>query len=562
MNSRVSPAEWRWLALVSLLIMAVSSLPVIVGFAAQTPEMIFNGTVIDRQDFAVHLASMQQGLQGEWEYRLVFTTEASSAKPVKMAYIALGHIAGWLHLDLVLTYHIARWILGFGVLAMIYRLMSIAFEPIVLRRISFLLAATASGLGWLMLAIDWLPDSQIWPADFWLVDIYIFFSLATFPHFAAVALLILTMAVSYLNFIETGKVGCWMLAAIAGVLIIPIQPFSVAIGDLIAGGAVIASWRKQGKIRSIDLLALAGLVAAQAPLLWLNASAFTTDPVWQGFTAQNITLSPPPVYYLLGIGILGPLAAWGGYIAWRRRNLVGITALCWTIGALLFCYAPLRFQRRFSANLTIPLGLLAAMALGLGFLPWLSKHQQWKRRGSLIMLLVVVAASPSSLYLSAGNALYASGQPASIFDPASLVRVVDWLGENAGPDDALLATARSGLLVPPRIGLRTYVGHPIETLDYEQKNERVMAFFQVEGMTMVDRIGFLAECGCNWVLFGPYEGVGGEIFDPNSLSILQLEYQEQDVRLYRIIRNAGELWRQLRLSTQYVEPLRIKEKEL
>ena len=541
MNSRVSPAEWRWLALVSLLIMAISSLPVIAGFTAQTPEMIFNGTVMDRQDFAVHLASMQQGLQGEWEYRLLFTTEPSNAKPVKLAYITLGHIARWLHLDLVLTYHIGRWILGLGVLAMIYRLMSMAFEPIVLRRVGFLLATTASGLGWLMLAIDWLPDPQIWPVDFWLVDIYVFFSLATFPHFAAVALLILAMAISYLNFIETGKVGCWMLAAIAGVLIIPVQPFSVAIGDLIAGGAVIASWRKRGTIRLIDLLALAGLVTAQAPLLWLNARAFTSEPVWQGFAAQNITLSPPLVYYLLGIGILGPLAAWGGYIAWQRRNLVGVTALCWTIGALLLCYAPLRFQRRFSADLTIPLGLLAAMALGLGFLPWLSKHQQWKRWGSLIMLLVVVAASPSSLYLSAGNALYASGQPAPIFDPAPLVRVVDWLGENAGPDDALLASARSGLLVPPRIGLRTFVGHTIETLDYDQKNERVNTFFQVEGMTMVDRIEFLAECGCNWVLFGPYERAEGEVFDPSSLSILQLEYQEQDVQLYRIIHNVGEV---------------------
>ena len=562
MNSRVSPAEWRWLVLVSFLIMAISSMPVIAGFAAQTPEMIFNGVVMDRQDFAVHLASMQQGLQGEWEYRLLFTTEPSNAKPVKLAYITLGHIARWLHLDLVLTYHIGRWVFGFGVLAMIYKLMAMTFEPLMLRRIGFLLAATASGLGWLMLAIDWLPDPQIWPVDFWLVDMYIFFSLATFPHFAAVALLILTMAISYLNFIETGKAGYWMLAAIAGVLIIPIQPFSVAIGDLIAGGVVIASWRKQGKVRLIELMALIGLIVAQAPLLWLNARAFTSDPVWQGFAAQNITLSPPFVYYLLGIGILGPLAAWGGYIAWRRRNLAGVMALCWTVGALILCYAPLRLQRRFSVNLTVPLGLLASMALGMGLLPWLSKHQQWKRWGSLLMLLVVVVASPSSLYLSAGNALYASGQPAPIFDPASLVRVVDWLGENAGPDDALLASARSGLLVPPRIGLRTFIGHPIETLDYEQKNERVKAFFQVEGMTMVERIEFLTECDCNWVLFGPYEGSEGKVFDPSSLSILQLEHQEQDVRLYRIIHNVGEVWRQLHLSMQYAEPLRVKEKEL
>jgi len=537
-------------------------MPVIAGFAAQTPEMIFNGVVMDRQDFAVHLASMQQGLQGEWEYRLLFTTEPSNAKPVKLAYITLGHIARWLHLDLVLTYHIGRWVFGFGVLAMIYKLMAMTFEPLMLRRIGFLLAATASGLGWLMLAIDWLPDPQIWPVDFWLVDMYIFFSLATFPHFAVVALLILTMAISYLNFIETGKVGYWMLAAIAGVLIIPIQPFSVAIGDLIAGGVVIASWRKQGKVRLIELMALIGLIVAQAPLLWLNARAFTSDPVWQGFAAQNITLSPPFVYYLLGIGILGPLAAWGGYIAWRRRNLAGVMALCWTVGALILCYAPLRLQRRFSVNLTVPIGLLASMALGMGLLPWLSKHQQWKRWGSLLMLLVVVVASPSSLYLSAGNALYAGGQPAPIFDPASLVRVVDWLGENAGPDDALLASARSGLLVPPRIGLRTFIGHPIETLDYEQKNERVKAFFQVEGMTMVERIEFLTECDCNWVLFGPYEGSEGKVFDPSSLSILQLEHQEQDVRLYRIIHNVGEVWRQLHLSMQYAEPLRVKEKEL
>ncbi len=150
------------------------------------------------------------------------------------------------------------------------------------------------------------------------------------------------------------------------------------------------------------------------------------------------------------------------------------------------------------------------------------------------MLLAVALLIPSSLYISTGGALYASLRPPNLFDPASLVDAVDWLGEHAGTGDAVMASERSGLLIPPRTGLQTYIGHPIETLDYAEKALMAEAFYAEGGMTIEERRQLLASCGCDWVMLGPYESQ-----DENTVALdlpmeLTLAYQGVSVSIYQV----------------------------
>jgi hypothetical protein len=215
-----------------------------------------------------------------------------------------------------------------------------------------------------------------------------------------------------------------------------------------------------------------------------NAFALNSDPLWRSFINQNVTLSPPPVYYLWGYALLWPLALLGiaaVYKSWRRNSAasspalpVFTAALSWIAAALLLAYTPFNLQRRFMHAFSLPLALLAVAGLRDMLTPWLSSRAPaWlSRRSSIVVVTVAALASISSLVVCLGNVLNISTKPAALFDPGDLVRSVDWISSHAGPDDLVFSTEMSGQLVAARAGLPVYLGHPIETLDYLKKPSR------------------------------------------------------------------------------------------
>ncbi len=76
MSTNVSKREWTWVGVAAALLLAFTTLPYLVGYKSQTPEMAFSGAVFNRGDYAVHMATMQSGARGEWLYRMRFTSES------------------------------------------------------------------------------------------------------------------------------------------------------------------------------------------------------------------------------------------------------------------------------------------------------------------------------------------------------------------------------------------------------------------------------------------------------------------------------------------------------
>jgi hypothetical protein len=56
---------------------------------------------------------------------------------------------------------------------------------------------------------------------------------------------------------------------------------------------------------------------------------------------------------------------------------------------------------------------------------------------------------------------------------------MQWLLTHA-QDEVVLATPRTGMLLPGRAGVRVFVGHPFETIDAEAKQAQAEAFFRGE----------------------------------------------------------------------------------
>ena len=242
------------------------------------------------------------------------------------------------------------------------------------------------------------------------------------------------------------------------------------------------------------------------------------------------TLSPPPVYYLWGFGLLWLFALIGTISAFRRNKTALLASTAWVVTGLALAYAPFYIQRRFLHAVTIPLALLGTQGL-IALSDFASRKSPFlARRVHGLALFIVFLLSISSVYLGLGRSLYLRGHPDEFFYPASLNNALTWLQANAAPNDFVLSAAPSGLLIAQKTDLRVYLGHEMETLKYPSKSQLVEAFYQ--GRAEPD---WLSTIPVRWVLFGPYEqrlATENQLGFPN----LEIVYQFEGITIYKVTR--------------------------
>ncbi len=530
--TRISSRDFAKFTAIAVLLLAWSSLPVWAGYLAQDNQALFGGTYLDPQDYAVHLTMMRAGMQGDWGYNLRFTTEAHPTVYIRMFYIALGEFNRLLQVPPEALYQTARWVFGYTALLAVFILVRRCFfeRETGWQWPAFVIVVLGSGLGWLQRATGWVP-SRITPIDYWLIDAYFLFSLSLFPHFAFTLTLMTLAFVVYADYLERGgwlRVGVVILTAL---LVQLVNPVAFIVVDVAMVAASVAYWARSDKASRSRLLALPAIAVAQAPLFLYSWLVLTRFPVWAQFTAQNQTPSPSPVYYLLGFGLLWPLAVVGAVHAIRRSDRILISALAWVIGAFILAYVPFPIQRRFLLGITIPLGLLAARGLADTVRYLSAVRVQFSKRATLTVMLACLLLSVTTVTLSPVEALYMSTRPEGLFYATSLVAAFNWISADTGANDAVLSSSRTGLLIGQFTGRRVFLGHDMETLDYAEKVIEVEAFYR--GDEPNPRV---LAAPVTWVFYGPYERQIAPDFNPGAN--LEPVFRSSAVTIYRNLSSA------------------------
>jgi hypothetical protein len=517
-----------WIFLAATLILVWGSIPTWAGRRAETPSLLFRGIYFDEQDYAVHIATMQAGIQGAWAYKLRFTTEPHRPAYLRIFYVVLGHVSGWLRLDPERTYHLARWLLGYAALFSLYSLFRRIFPDRFWARLAFLFAALGAGLGWLQLITGWIPGEYS-PVDFWLIDAYVLFSLSLFPHFAFVTALMCTSLSLWLAYLASPRWQTLAWIALSAVGVQLVNPIAFALVDAALVGAALFSWWSNRQFRAADLVGLLALAAAQIPLLAYNFSILNNDPIWSQFTVQNATLSPGPLYYVWGFALFWPPALLGGWAAFKSKSPTLGAALAWILAAFALAYAPFNIQRRFLHGITIPLSILATQGLialaRRGEARPDEDRRSLARRKSLAVGYVLLA-SVSSIYLSLGQMKFMQTHPAQYFYPAALGEALDWLKANSPAGEFVLGAEQTGSLAAQKAGMRTFLGHPMETLAFEEKQSAVEAYYQ--GKLPDDWL----DPAVQWVFYGPYERALSADFQ--AAPDLELMFENEAVRIYAV----------------------------
>ena len=531
---------------IGLVVLAISSIPCLLGYRSAAPGTEFGGFVVDLDDSYSYLAAMQQGLGKGWRYQVLFTPEEHRGIYLHTFYLGLGKLSSLLGFSLMQMYQLARVVCGLSLLITAYMFLSLFLEGRSERLVAYLLISFSSGLGWVVLLSGSSTLRGVSPIDFWLMDAYTFFIIFTFPHSAAAVTLLLLFFILASRYRET-----YQLRALLGgcVVLLPlclIHPFT----PLLVDGVLAAHWAllslNRRKLLGREATAVTIWALAPLPILVYYFHAFTSDPVLQNWAVQNFLPSPPATHLLLGYGIVFLLAVGGAAHVIQQRNERRLLLVAWVISAVILLYVPFTLQRRMVEGLHIPLCVLATIGLFEYLLPvamdlgWLSRFARWRgyqtaglRR--FLLYSIVMATIPSNLYLLAGYSASALSNDPALYYGLEEVDAVDWLGESTERTDTVLASYRISRYIPARVGNRVFMGHFHETVQVESKKGMAESFFE-ETTSDDARRAFLAKYGISYVFHGPRERLVGE-FDPSRAPYLTPVFDNASVQIYSVKRH-------------------------
>ena len=191
-------------------------------------------------------------------------------------------------------------------------------------------------------------------------------------------------------------------------------------------------------------------------------------------------------------------------------------------------YAPLALQRRLALGLQVPIALLA----GTGWWETIRPRLPVRRRGLLTAAMLSLSAL-TNLFLMAMLVLAAFGGESLFYLSSGEWQAMEWLREEADPDEVVLCAPQTGMFVPAWAGQRVVYGHPFETVDVERRKAQVKAYWAAR-MSRAERESFLRENGVDYVLVGARELEIGD----SGLRIGELVgrpvFEAEQVRIYRV----------------------------
>jgi hypothetical protein len=483
-----------------------------------------------RVDYNSHLAKMWQGSRGEFAYQLLFTHEDHPALPtVQGFYVVLGAFAGLFNLNFALVYHLARIILIVIMILTLWRFAAYFFTKNSERWLVLLFATLAAGWGWLALPFT----RDIAPIEFWLIDAYNLIGAIYMPHFVAAISLQMVAMLTFEAWRKQPEPYHLPVLTLTLFLDAIIQPYVVLLTFPLFGlltlyhcfiGKTLPI--KRALLLIIPALAHGGIVIYQYALIQGN-------PIWADFTAQNITLSPPPVLYILGyLPFLLPIL-WGIKPLWcaTRHDERWLVPVLWVLLALILLYMPIATQRRYLLGVQTPLAVLAAFG-------WMQSVRF--RRANLLLIPYLALAFIAPLLLIMGNMLaFASVEAnAAVYYSADELQAANWIEENA-PSDALLLTTfnpderGTGGMVVALTGRRVFSGHWIETAFYDSKTQQIATFYNAitsDG----ERQLLLDEIDADYIWYDSEAQATGA-WQPASVDYLQQVFASETVVIYEVI---------------------------
>jgi len=175
------------------------------------------------------------------------------------------------------------------------------------------------------------------------------------------------------------------------------------------------------------------------------------------------------------------------------------------------------FGRRLLEGLEFPLVLLSVpLLLAVWDLIRERTGRQLTYRRVLTFFLILTLFLPSTLIAVARNVShYRTNSPAIFFLDRDEEAALSWIAGNSAPSAVFLGEQKASHSIVGLAGRRVYVGHLVNTIDFEKKRQEMLDFYAVMGEA--ERGAFLASRGIEYVYYGPEERLIGIVSATASL---------------------------------------------
>ncbi len=491
----ISRGEWSFVLVIVLVVAILALTPFFRAATAAPRGMVFSGALLNAQDTNSYFAKMRQGYAGSWLFRLPYSVEEQEGIVFFTLYLALGHLARMTGLNLVFLFHAARIVSGGVLVVTLYRFLADFTTDVRIRRWAFLVAVFGSGLGFYALLSG--LDSSV---DLTIPEANNFFSILANTHFplasaAAIWGILIVFGA------ERESVWRWIALSAIGLIIVQLSMLLVPGLWAALGAGVLWHWRAKRSRASGEIIRRAlGLMAVTGAGVLLYFLAARNDAVLTAWTVQNVTPSPPVWAYLLGFGLLLPLA---GFSLWEKRQsdspLPWVLA-GWLFGVAMLLYFPHPLQRRFVGGVGVPLGILA----GLGFARIILQTNGMRRLAALLLLMLFIL--PTNLLLVGVLSLAPERGDEFVYLTRGELQSLHWLGTNVSASDVVLASTELGNFIPAYAAARVVYGHPFETIDAPTREPLVNSFFAGQ-LSSAEAEALLTDFGVTYIFNGPRERV-------------------------------------------------------
>lgn len=537
--------ERKWVIIIITAAIAASSLPYIFGWiVAGTHHYFMADNPLGSADTNVYFSFMKQAEQGKVFAENLFTSEPQRGSLFHPLWLLLGWIAGLFRLSLPLVYHATRAILGIAFLVIVYRIIAELFADTRSRLVALTLLAFSSGIGTFFSIGDWNSYSillLLLPADQWISESNTFLTLMHSPLFILSQILLVSILWSLVRDRDARRNPFWLgcLVFLLGLVhpydLVTVAAVAVAL-VLVRAFAKDPTQTQEVLRRSIRRIVLVGLFAIPPMVYYYLAGKI--EPAIGLWSKQNVTESPPPHSYIIGYGVILVFAA-AGFVGWRKSKSTGkLLILAWTVASVVLLYLPIQINRRFSNGFHVPLILLAT--IGITML-WGWAEKKLTSRPTLRNACIAALGWTIGIALFLGNAvllakaLFVESHTAdtSIYASRSTIAAMDWLESNAPKNSIVMSGFLDGNLLPARTGLRVYVGHGHQTINWGQKVSFVTQKFFRTSYSNADRRKFLIDKNIAYLLYGPDERSLGD-FQPQTATYLSPVFSDGDVSVYRV----------------------------
>jgi hypothetical protein len=530
----ISKNELIFAALLSAVVVLISTVPFYYAHLTAPADKVFMGDVSGHFDFNTYLTWMEQGKLGHALFKDKYTTEQNPRTLFHPLFLFLGLVSRLTGLPLRAVAEAAREMLGLLLLFSFYPFISLFFRDIRLRILTFCLLLFSSGFGWMMFAAPLIASLTGSWVMLGTININMF-NLIFAPAVYSFSCLLLVMGFYFfLLGVSEGKNLFFKLSGAFLSLLVLTHPFDAQIFFSVIVLFFLANWLFAGRAPVSQLLP----IAITLPVIFLQALAAFANPIFKEHAVGGAaTVSSNLIFYIGGLGLTFFFALAGIMEILSGKASIDRTVkqrqlfiMIWVAAVPALLYLPTTFQGRAPLGIQLPITILAALGIE-ALIKRFSLNAVVAWAAIFLLTLPTNAMLLKHCIINLNNSKHIEKGIAPFLDRGIYDAMV-WLSKNTKEDEVVFSDWNIGNYIPSVSGNTVFVGHWPQTTDFYNKQALVEQFFGI-GLNDAQRKQILSYATADYVFFSFKEAAFGS-FNPDQADYLQLVYNNEGVKIYKV----------------------------